>query len=265
MTAVSIPAYHEPDSSNASRLFGPIWDIAGGAQSLLAYDGGRPSYFVQGAALVFYAAALAAALTWAAVPKEIPQETPLELVMLPPVVPDMPAPAEETPPPPPPEAVVPPAPEPPPPEAVEPAPVAPVIPPPPVVQKPPEKQKVVEHKPHPHPPAVRAVPRAGAPSQGAVPPGAVASGYANQVHGRIARVAANNYPHSAMAHNESGRVAYHIVIAPSGELLSKSISASGNPVFDSAAAEALSRAAPFPATGMPKPVALSGAIVYRLN
>jgi protein TonB len=40
---------------------------------------------------------------------------------------------------------------------------------------------------------------------------------------------------------------------------------SGNATFDAAAAEALTRSAPFPATGMTKPVSLSGAVTYRLN
>jgi protein TonB len=93
----------------------------------------------------------------------------------------------------------------------------------------------------------------------------VASGYANQVHSKIARIAINSYPRAAQARNESGRVSYHIVVGPSGELISKSIVPSGNATFDTAAAEAISRSAPFPAPGTAKPVSLSGAIVYRLH
>ncbi len=65
--------------------------------------------------------------------------------------------------------------------------------------------------------------------------------------------------------HESARVAYHVVISPSGEIISKSITPSGNPTFDSAAAEALARAAPFPSPGVGRPVSLYGAIAYRLN
>jgi protein TonB len=96
-----------------------------------------------------------------------------------------------------------------------------------------------------------------------VPPTAIASGYANQVHARIARAAASTVPHEALARHESGRVGYRIVISPSGSVISQGISRSGNPAFDTAAALALARAAPFPATGMTRPASLTGAIVFR--
>jgi periplasmic protein TonB len=46
-------------------------------------------------------------------------------------------------------------------------------------------------------------------------------------------------------------------------VISQSISPSGNAAFDTAATQALARAAPFPATGMTRPASLSGAIVFR--
>jgi periplasmic protein TonB len=79
------------------------------------------------------------------------------------------------------------------------------------------------------------------------------------VHARIASVASDTVPDDF---HGSGRVSYHIVIAPSGQLISKSVSSSGNSLFDRAAAEALARAAPFPPTGMSRPVSLHGAIAF---
>jgi protein TonB len=130
----------------------------------------------------------------------------------------------------------------------------------------PEQKKPVEHKPILPPRHVETPPRPAAPApQAPPPPNAIASGYANQVHAKIARIAINSYPRAAQLRNETGRVSYHIVIGPSGELISKNIVPSGNATFDASAAEALSRSAPFPATGMAKPVSLSGAITYRMN
>jgi protein TonB len=263
-----------------------------GAQSLLIYHGERSSYFACGAALLLYASAMAAFVTATMQPWAPPVETPLELVMEP-AAPAA-APPETVQPEPMQEAVQEPVPEetrvedpalpeavqtPPvqelaPPLAVEPEPVAPVEPPKPsplkVDPKPVEKTrpKQAEIKPPVKKIPVAALhnpapPIPAAAGGGSPPSNALASGYANLVHGRIARVAA--YPHAAMARGENARVPYRIVIGPSGELVSKSITPSGNADFDRAAAEALNRAAPFPPSGAVKPVALSGAIVFRLK
>lgn len=236
-----------------------------GAQSLLALQRAKPSYLTQGAAVAFYALALAAAAFYAAHPAQPVQEEALELVMLPP-----PAPIEESPPqveePPPPVAEEPPPPqveEPSPPVAEEPA-VAPVEPKPLPKPLPKPKPKVVEHKPveRPHPAQQSPAPaRAAAPSN--VPSNAIASGYANQVHSRIARAAASTVPRAELARHATGRVGYHLVISPSGSVISQSISSSGNPAFDVAATQALARAAPYPATGLTRPASLTGAIVFR--
>jgi len=231
---------------------------AAGAQSLLAPQRARPSYWAQGAAIAFYVLALAAVVTYTARPAPPVEEDALELVMLPPAVPDEQPPVEE--PPPPVEEALPETPEePPPPVAEEPA-VAPVEPKP--LPKP--KPKVVEHKPlvapPSHAPQAAAPPRAG---PAVVPPNAIASGYANQVHARISRAAASTVPRAALARHETGRVGYRLVISPTGSVISQSISPSGNAAFDTAATQALARAAPFPATGMTRPASLSGAIVFR--
>jgi len=224
-----------------------------GAQTLLALKGTKPSFWTQSTALLLYALVLAVAFTYAARPAPPVEEDAIELVMLPPVVPEeQPAPIEEPPPvaeqTPPEEKLE----EPPPPVAEE-----PVAPKP--LPKPKPKPKVAEHKPpveQRHAPAPAAPARTGPTT---VPPNAIASSYANQVHARIAHAAV--FPH-ALAH-QAARVGYHIVISPSGSVISQSISPSGNPAFDTAAREALARAAPFPATGLTRPASLSGAIVFR--
>jgi periplasmic protein TonB len=220
-----------------------------GAQTLLDLKRAKPSYGAQGIALVLYALLLATALTYASRPTAPAEEDAIELVMLPPVVPEeQPAPVEQPPPvaeQSPPEEKI----EPPPPIAEE-----PVAPKP--LPKP--KPKAAEHKPPVEQPrhASAAPARTGSAT---VPPNAIASSYANQVHARIARAAV--FPHS-LAH-QSGRVGYHIVVSPSGSVISQSISPSGNAAFDTAAREALARAAPFPATGLTRPASLTGAIVFR--
>ena len=232
-----------------------------GAQSLLAPQGGKPPYLLHAAGLALYALVMVAAVSYSAHPHDPVEQEPIELVMLPtPEAPVEPTPQIEEPPPPPPVAEA--VPEPPPPLAAEPEPVAPVEPKPPV----PEKKKVVERKPPVVQPraAQNAAPHPTA-SQAPPPPNAMPSSYPGQVYARINRAAANTYPRAAMMHHESGRVSYHLVISPSGELLSKSITPSGNAAFDTAAAEALAHAAPFPAPGTTRPVSLSGAITYRLN
>ncbi len=239
--------------------FEPAFTSGGGAQTLLALQGAKPSYRAQGIALILYALALAAVLTYTARPAPPTEEKAVELVMLPPVVPEeLPAPIEEPPPPVaeeiPPEKLE----EPPPPIAEEPA-VAPVEPKP--LPKPKPKPKVVEHKPAVEQPRHAAAPARTGPTT--VPPNAIASGYANQVHARIARAAASSVPRAALARHETGRVGYRIVISPTGSVISQSISPSGNAAFDTAATQALARAAPFPATGITRPASLSGAIVFR--
>jgi periplasmic protein TonB len=244
---------------------------SGSAQSLLAPQGGKSSHVTQAAGVALYALILVAVVTYTTRPRDQVDDEPIPLVMLPaPEAPVEAPPKIDEPPPPPPvveqvqpapmpaEPIVEPVPQPPPPIAAEP--VAPVEPKPVPL---PEQKKPVEHKPILLPRHVETPPRPAAPAP--PPPNAIASGYANQVHAKIARVAINSYPRAAQLRNETGRVSYHIVIGPSGELLSKSIVPSGNSTFDTAAAEALSRSAPFPATGMAKPVSLSGAITYRMN
>jgi protein TonB len=173
-------------------------------------------------------------------PSPSPEEEAVELVMLPPpVAEEPPSPAPEEPPPPVAEEPPPPDEPPPPPVAKEPA-VAPVQPKP--IPKPP-KPKVVEHKP--------VEPRPVAPP----PPNAVPSGYFNQVASRVARIANSNPLRGP------GRVGYRVVIAPSGSVISASISSSGRPDLDAAARRAI--AGPFPAFGGTRPVAISGGVRYQ--
>jgi protein TonB len=249
MSSALAPADLEVDKFELPPLIS-----SAGAQTLLALKGTKPSFWTQSTALVLYALVLAAALTYAARPPPPVEEDAIELVMLPPEVPEeQPAPIEEPPvaeQTPPEEKLE----EPPPPVVEEPVAPKPLPKPKPkVVEKP--KPKVVEHKP---PVAQQpAAPARTGPTK--VPPNAIASSYANQVHSRIAHAAV--FPH-ALAH-QAARVGYHIVISPSGSVISQSISPSGNPAFDTAAREALARAAPFPATGLTRPASLSGAIVFR--
>ncbi len=97
--------------------------------------------------------------------------------------------------------------------------------------------------------------------------GAVPSAYAQMVYQRINRVASGAYPREAISKNIQGRVGYTIVIGTAGQLISKSVSSSGNPVLDRAASEALSRSAPFPAPPNlgAHSYRISGAIVYRMR
>lgn len=234
--------------------------LGGGAQSLLAPERGRPSYVTQGVAVGLYALALAAAFTYTTRPQQPAEEDALELVMLPPAVQEPPVEepppvAEETPP----EPIE--EPELAPPIAEEP-PVAPVVPKPPPKPKPkPVQHKPVDHKPAPEQP--RHAQQTPAPPRAAPPPQAVPSGYFNQVSSRVARAAQSTRPTAALARHESGRVGYRIVISPSGAVISVSVSSSGHPDLDAAARQALARAAPFPAYGGTRPVAVSGGIQYR--
>jgi protein TonB len=213
---------------------------------------------VQGLAIGLYALAIAAAVTYTTTPKAPVEEEALELVMLPPAVPEQPV--EEPPPPvadetPPQETqeLTPPV--------VEEPPVAPVL----AKPKPKPKPKPVEHakpteKPHP-PQQAAAAPRATPPVK--VPPNAIPSGYFNQVSSRVARAAQSTRPSAALARHEFGRVGYRIIISPSGSVISVSVSSSGHAELDAAARQALARAAPFPAFGGSRPVAVSGGIQYR--
>lgn len=238
-------------------------DNARGPQSLLALRFPKTSYAAQGAAIALYALALTTIGFYSAKPAPPIEEAALELVMLPPEAP--PAPVEEPQPveePPPVAEAAPQEPvvdEPPPPVAEEPA-VAPVeVKPPPPKPKP----KVVERKPVETPRRAAQTPAPARQGPAVVPPNAIASGYANQVHSRIARAAAGVAPRAALARHETGRVGYSLLISPSGSVISQSLSRSGNAAFDTAAAQALSRAAPFPATGLTRPASLTGAIVFR--
>jgi len=230
-----------------------------GAQTLLLPSRSKPSYLVQGAAAAIYILVLSGLALYSARPAAPVEEDAIELVMLPPAAPKEPVTPPEVPPPPVAETTPqPPEPEmaPPPPVAEEPA-VAPVEPPKPK-PVPQPKPKVAEHKPAPAQHAASSA--AQAPAN--VPPNAIASGYANQVHARIAAAAAAVVPRAALAAHQSGRVGYRIVISPSGAVVSQNITPSGNPAFDTAATQALTRAS-FPATGMTRNASLTGAIVFR--
>jgi protein TonB len=236
-----------------------------GAHSLLRPHSIRPAYLAQGAAILVYALALAG-LCYLAKPKPLPQDQPIELTMVPDDTPaPTPALAEQTPDTPPLADPTPPdqtalaTPDTPPDQDLTPpvdqqesvAPVAP--PPPPVAVKHHQRSKAVAAR------ATSARRFAAAPASASGGSTAAPSYYANEVHARIASVASDTVPDDF---HGSGRVSYHIVIAPSGQLISKSVSSSGNSLFDRAAAEALARAAPFPPTGMSRPVSLHGAIAF---
>ena len=161
-----------------------------------------------------------------------------------PAPPPLPEPVKEVPPTPPPEPVkeeLPPPPEP------EPEPVKEAPPPP----------------PPPPPPAPRPRPQTAAKPT----PKAIPSNYTNQVFQRINRVASGNYPRSALAAHQSARVGYVIVIGQSGELISRSISPSGNSALDQSVLETLARSAPFPAPPNlgARSYKISGAIVFRIE
>lgn len=254
--------------------------VRGGAQSLLIPERTRSSsYLVQGIAVAAYVLALFAVANLTLRSSDPLEEEPLELVMLP-SAPELPEvdeappveePIEEESPPPvaeQPELVEPP----PPPVAEEPEPSAPVERKLPLPEKKPTAakkkrnpvKKNVAKKPPVHQntrpaPVTAPGPARVAPSA----PTAIPSGYANQIFARVSRTASTASARAAIARGQSGRIRYRLVIAPNGALISKSITPSGNPTFDGAAAAALSRAAPFPPTGMPRPISLSGAIVYR--
>jgi protein TonB len=214
---------------------------------------------VQAIAVLTYALALVAVMTLTFHQSDPVLEEPLELVMLP-AEPEMPA-IEE--PPPPIEEELEPEP-PPPPVAEEPEPLAPVESKPPIPEKKPipVKKKRAE-KPVVQRPRRAAVPAPGGAGRAAPSAKAVPSGYANQIFARVSRTASTGPARAEIARGQKGRIRYRLVIGPGGELISKSITPSGNPIFDRAAADALARAAPFPPTGIARAISLSGAIVYR--
>ncbi|MEW6436551.1 MAG: TonB family protein [Pseudomonadota bacterium] len=240
-----------------------------GAHTLLRSQSFRPAYVAQGAAILAYALALAG-LCYLAKPKPIPQDLPIELTMVPDDTPPAQTPtlAEQTPDTPPVADPTPPEqtalanPETPPDQDLTPPPadqeesIAPVAPPPP----PPAAVK--QHHQRTKAAAVHTASSrrtAAGPASTSSASSAAPSYYANEVHARIAEVAGETVPDDF---HGSGRVFYHIVIGPSGQLISKSLSSSGNALFDRAAAEALARAAPFPPPGTSRPVSLHGAIAY---
>lgn len=251
-----------------------------GAHSLLRSHAFRPAYLAQGGAILVYALALAG-LCYLAKPKPVPQDQPIELTMVeddapapldtPDTAPTPPATSEQTPTPP----DAPPVTDPTPPEQTALAtpdtpPPDPDLPPPPVDQQetvapvapPPPPPAAVKHRQRPQAVAARTASSrhtAAAPAAASGGSSAAPSYYANEVHARIASVASDTAPDGFSG---SGRVSYRIVIGPSGELISKSITPSGNVLFDRAAAEALARAAPFPPSGMARPVSLHGAIAF---
>lgn len=232
-----------------------------GAHRLLSPKAERSSsYSVQAIAVLTYALALVAVMTLTFHQADPVLEEPLELVMLP-AEPE--APAIEEPPPSPIEEEIEPEP-PPPPVAEEPEPVAPVESTPPIPEKKPipVKKKRAE-KPPVQRPQRAAVSAPGSARQAAPSAKAVPSGYANQIFARVSRTASTGPARAEIARGQKGRISYRLVIGPGGNLISKSITPSGNPIFDRAATDALARAAPFPPTGVARAISLSGAIVYR--
>jgi len=232
----------EPYAKSGTEL-PPISD------ALLGLASKREPYFLILAGVGIYAAALVAVLTIKLESPPLTLEAPVEVVY------EDPVPDEPEQPPVPPEPEV--APEPPPEptaeaeKVAEPEPVKEVTPPKPVQPPQPEKPQ-----PKPKPKAATAQ-----------TPGAVPSDYANKVYQRINRVAGSGFPRSALSRGQSLRIGYVIVIGSGGELISKTVSRSGNAALDQAVSDALARSAPFPtppALGA-KSYRLSGAIVYRLQ
>ena len=221
---------------------------SGGAEALLESSRKRPPYILWTAGSALYLAALAVALTVDFEPPPVALESPVDMVF------DQPAPvSEQTPPP---AAETPP---PPPPVEEQPTAVAETPPPPPPPPPPPEV------KPEPPKPEQKAAPKP--PPAAHHTAGAIPSDYANKVFQRINRVASTTYPRSAIVQGQGARIGYVIVIGSSGELLSKSISPSGNSALDQAVSQALSQSAPFPAPPNlgARSYKLSGAIVYRIQ
>ncbi len=182
-------------------------------------------------------------------PQQQEQTPPPEASEPPPPPPPPPPPEAETPPPPPP----PPAPESPPapaPEAAEP--VEPPPPPPPPAPETPPPPKIEPPKPAPPKVAPKVEQKPAAPKK------------SSQLHQEARRpwapchrpmrrwsISASTVSRAAPIRvkryrkTSKGVSATTIVIGTAGQLISKSVSSSGNPVLDRAASEALSRSAPF--------------------
>ena len=220
--------------------------LQGISAALLGTDSKRPAYLIMGAAVCIYVSAVTLALTIDFNPPPAVLEAPVEMVF------DDPAPNE-------PEQVQPPAP--PPPEQ-QPQPVKEAEAAEPVKQPEPIPEPVKEVPP---PPQEQPKPKPRPASRQT--PTAIPTNYANQIYQRINRVASGNYPRSALAQHQAARVGYVIVIGQSGELLSKSISSSGNSALDQSVLDTLSRSAPFPAPPNlgARSYKISGAIVYRIE
>lgn len=203
------------------------------AGALLGADPARSPYILMTGVACLYVAALAIALTVDFRPAPAVLEAPVEMVF------DDPAPA-------PPEQVQPPAPPPPPPvEDAEPA-------------------EQVKETPPPPPPPPPPKPQTAAPRHA---PNAIPTNYTNQIYQRINRIASGNYPRSALAQRQAARVGYVIVIGQSGELISRSVSPSGNAALDQSVLDTLARSAPFPAPPNlgARSYRISGAIVFRIE
>lgn len=99
------------------------------------------------------------------------------------------------------------------------------------------------------------------------PPAAVSTDFANLVFDRINRIARRNYPEAAILRHQQGKVVYHLLVGPTGELLEHGIEPSGIETLDRAAEQAITAAAPFPKPPDlgAKAYRLGGAIVYRLE
>lgn len=131
---------------------------------------------------------------------------------------------------------------------------------PPEVKPEPPKPEPKRVEPRPNKPKPQPAQHAAQHTEGAVP-----SDYANAIYQRINRVAGGSLPRGALASGQSIRISYVIVIGASGELHSKSVSASGNAALDQAVSQVLARSAPFPAPPNlgARSYRISGAIVYR--
>ncbi|RJF86335.1 energy transducer TonB [Oleomonas cavernae] len=211
----------------------------------------------------------------------LPEEKPIEMVLVAPEL-ELPPPQAVTEPPPP-EVVEPPPPEvaaiePPPPPVIAQAIEEPVEAPPPPPPPPPKPKVAKPPKPVPPKPAAVApanpapvVPAVTAPPPAAVvappKPEGIPTAYAKDVRTKISRYAINKYPRAAVLKEQEGRIGYSLTLAPDGHVLGVEITKpSGFEALDNAAAEAVRNAGPYPA--LPSlggtQYRLDGAIVYKL-
>lgn len=224
---------------------------------------GRSGYAVS-FALHGVAAALALAWTFHHIEPAAPIDKPIELVIEK-TQPEPPKPKEIVPPKP--QPLQPPLPAPAPKTVAAPRP-APAPAPAPTVAPPVNAEPVAETPPPPPAPAPVAAPApAPAPVAKASASDGIPTDYVNKVFARINRIAAGHYPKAAQLRGQEGRVVYHLVLSPAGELLSYELEPSGVESLDKAAEEALKAAAPFPK--LPDLGAssykLTGAIAYKLG